>query len=104
MDFPSDDDGDALRKLHEKGIDLTQPRLIEFTCWATDRASAEQIAARLETLGYACDVFEDDDTVSVYAGRQMVPSYDALVTAQRDLDAVLREYGTHCDGWGTVVD
>lgn len=110
-DYPNDADGDVLRSLAAKGVDLTQPRLIEFYCYAATSLIAEKISEKLTALGFKCDIFEDDDEgatddtrISVYAGRVMVPSYQGVTQVQNELNILLKEYETYCDGWATLVD
>jgi len=108
-DYPNDADGDVLRSLAAKGVDLTQPRRLEFYCYAATVLIAQKIAKKLTDLGFKCDIFEDeevtDDTrISVYAERVMVPSYQAVTRVQDELNILLKEFGTHCDGWATLVD
>ena len=108
--FPDDSDGDVLRSLQAKGVDLEKSRLIEFYCYAKNRSVAGEIVRRLDPLGFRSDITENEDAtdpdkrISVYSGRQMIPSYDEIITIQAELDAILSEFGTHCDGWGTLVD
>lgn len=108
--FPDDDDGDVLRSLQKKGVDLSQPRGIDFYCWARDQATAEQIAALLDSRGFKSDVSDSDESepadqrYSVYAAKWMVPDYEDLLRIQAELNVLLFRFGTCCDGWGTLVD
>ena len=110
INFPDDDDGDVLRSLQRQGVDLSKPRSIDFYCYARDRATADQIAAFLDEYGFKSDVSDCDEPepaplrYSVYAATWMVPDYDALLRTQAEINDLLRQFGTHCDGWGTLVD
>ncbi|MDN3647280.1 ribonuclease E inhibitor RraB [Pontixanthobacter aestiaquae] len=104
--FPSDDDGEVLFQLASKGINLRVKRKIEFTCWAGNRQTAENIVNDLETYGYQSTVFVDDGAngsgdVSVYASILMLPDHELLLAEQKRLNAILKFYGTTCDGWVT---
>ena len=109
-DFPNDDDGDVLRGLRAKGIDLTKSRNIEFYCYAENEVIALNIAKQLDGLGYKSDVFNDDEApsedrrYSVYSALEMVPSYEEIVKTQKKLNSILSKFNTRCDGWGTLVD
>mgnify|MGYP001401247542 CR=1 FL=1 len=110
-DYPNDADGDVLRSLAAKGVDLTQPRLLEFYCYAATVEVARKISGQLTALGYKCDIFEDDHEeipddarISVYAGRVMVPSYEAVTRVQDELNVLLTEFDTYCDGWAALID
>ena len=108
--FPDDDDGDVLRSLQKKGVDLNQPRDVDFYCYARDRATADRIIMLLDGMGFTSSVFDDDESestderLSVYSTINMMPDYDDLIRTQIELNEVLRPFGTHCDGWGTLVD
>ena len=108
--FPNDADGDVLRSLVERGVDLTKPRIIDFYCYARDELTAQSIVDDLTQLGYACRISLDEETEepeerqSVYASRSIVPSYKTVIEIQSELDLLLRRYETVCDGWGTLVD
>jgi hypothetical protein len=110
-DYPNDADGDVFRSLAAKGVDLTQPRLLEFYCYAATVLIAQKISEKLTALGFKCDIFEDDQEetpddarISVYAERVMVPSYQAVTRVQDELNILLKEFDTYCDGWATTVD
>ncbi|GAC19581.1 ribonuclease E inhibitor RraB [Paraglaciecola arctica] len=108
--FPNDDDGDVLKGLQEKGVDLNQPRKIEYYCYAENESVAFKIAAKIEDLGYQCDVFHDenassiDKVYSVYCAQIMVPAYDDIIRTQSELNSALSNFNTKCDGWGTLVE
>lgn len=109
-DFPNDDDGDVLRSLQSKGVDLSLPRQIEYYCYAENESVAMKISEMIGGLGYKCDVFYDDEAdsenkaYSVYCARNMIPSYYEIVKAQDELNGVLSSFNTRCDGWATMTD
>jgi hypothetical protein len=105
-DFPPDDDGEVLFRLASKGVNLREKREIEFTCWASDPVTANEIAEDLATYGYKPRAYVDDDVggtgkVSVYAAILMRPDHKLLTIEQQRLNAILRFHGTSCDGWVT---
>jgi hypothetical protein len=54
--FPSDENGDALRRMHEAGDDLTRSRDIDFTVVFPTENVAEEFARHFRKLGYAASV------------------------------------------------
>lgn len=105
-DFPLDDDGEVLFNLAKKGIDLSIKRKIDFSCYAKDVRTVEEIVDDLSTYGYSARIFVDDGKegdgdVSVYAAIFMLPDYELLLAEQRRLNAILRFHKTSCDGWVT---
>lgn len=114
--FPDDDDGDTLQGLLEAGVDLTQPRAIEFTVEVKDGEVGASLAAELGAAGYSCHVEydegeegEDDDDPdgelgpawTLYATVSMVPSYGELLRRQEEIGRLASPFGAVCDGWGT---
>jgi regulator of RNase E activity RraB len=104
QDFPRDSDGDVLRGLAAAGNDMSAPMQIEFYVWARDVTLAQRVAGLVEALGYATEVFIDDTSsrISVYCTREMIPQYDLIIQAQKDIDELLRPFDMICDGWGTL--
>lgn len=105
-EFPNDDDGEVLFRLAERGVDLSQKRRIEFSCYAADQNAAQRIAADLDTYGYQSSVFVDDGddgsgNISVYAAIVMLPEHALLLIEQNRLNTILRHHSTKCDGWLT---
>ncbi|WP_430428976.1 ribonuclease E inhibitor RraB [Parasphingorhabdus sp.] len=107
MIFPDDDDGRVLKGLFERGVDLQKPRLIEFYCYCKEH-HVKKIADKFEEAGLSPEIFEDkesEDTAtrySIYGSKKMVPQYDKIIGIQIQLNEVLKEFETKCDGWGTL--
>ncbi len=78
--FPDDADGDALRRVQEHGADFSRPMRIEFSIDAPDVPTARSIAELTAALGYAPDIFVDEDSgaVSVYCAKTMLATYDGV--------------------------
>ncbi len=106
--FPNDADGDVLRSLASKGVDLSKPRKIEFYCYAADYQTALKIVEEVSELGFTPDIFDDREgsdkskRFSVYSAKTIIPSYDNIIEEQRVLNELLEKYQTECDGWGTM--
>ena len=103
MDYPSDADGDALRRVASDGNDMSQPMDIEFSVIVPDRLSAERVVSTSAEHGYAASLYHDDedDRWTVYCTKRMLASYDGVVRAQAELDRLSSPFGGCCDGWGT---
>src|ERR1051325_1641432 len=102
-DYPDDADGDALRRVARAGSDMTQPMLIDYHVAVQDRISADQIALAALRLGYATKVVAEERPreFTVWCTRGMVPDYDSIIAAQRELDTLAAPFGGKTDGWGT---
>ena len=99
--FPTDVDGDVLRRLEKGGFDFTKPTDVEFYCYASDVHTAEKIEKLMQGVGFLADVVkdEDDDSVSVYFKKQMLLTYDGVIAEQKLADQRLVAFDTNCDGW-----
>jgi hypothetical protein len=104
LDFPDDDNGDALRRLQRDGDDLTQARGIDFTVVMPTEDAAEQFAARLRLLG--CEVScEETHCVpelpwDVVIAKNMVPSHAGITEFENELQQIADKFGGRNDGWG----
>ncbi len=108
-DYPNDADGDALRRLVAGGGDMSKPIDIDFFIAASDEATATEVADKATELGYRTEVCFDDDVGSgdswtCECSKAMIPTYQAVIAAQAELDAIARPLGAYADGWGTLGD
>lgn len=104
MTFPSDANGDALRRMKDQGDDLTLPRRIEYTVVFPNQNSALSFAQYIGTLGY--DVSLDfSETVEglpweVIVVKHMVPSHDGIREFEIVLQTAADPLEGRNDGWG----
>ncbi len=101
-EFPDDADGDALRELAGRA-DITKPMIIEFTIAVPDESSGREVQSAVGERGYevSAEFDKESGTWTCYCKKSMVPSYDAVVAAQGELNDVSAPFGGACDGWGT---
>jgi hypothetical protein len=110
-DYPDDSDGDALRRVAAGGSNMSEPMDIDFQIAAPDEATAKRIGDQAARLAYRVSIYFDDlkdegiedvdDPWTCECSKHMVPTYDAIIAAQVELDAIARLFGSHMDGWGT---
>lgn len=103
MDYPDDADGDALRRLVDDGSDLSQPMGIDFAVAVPDEKAGHALASLAASRGYRAELSQDEETGewTCSCTRFMVASYETLVAAQAELDAMARPLGGYADGWGS---
>ena len=101
--YPSNADGDALRKLAASGHDMTKPMEIDFAIAAPDEFAANAICKVADAKGYRSRIFYDDEseTWSVYCTKSIVPTYQNVRWAQVELDELSQPFQGYSDGWGT---
>lgn len=82
---------------------------IDFAIAVPDQDAGEAIAGRARAVGYAAKVVydpgedpgEDPPSWTCYCTRRLVPTYEAVMGAQVQLDAISQPFGGYSDGWGS---
>lgn len=104
MDYPDDDNGDALRRLQADGDDLTRARDINFTVVFQDQFKADQFAQHFRNAGYKSKVEEAQvkkthpwDVVVV---KRMIPTHSGIIKFEAELQAIAGTLEGCNDGWG----
>ena len=117
--YPDDADGAVLQDLAARGVDMTQPLLIEFPIAVPDEASAKSIVDALSNEGFESTIEYDegepdfdpatDDPEefgpawTVYVTIQMIPEYEQIVRLQTEFDRIAQPFGGKSDGWGVML-
>ena len=102
--YPNDADGDALRRIaKDNDMDLSRPMRVDIFIMSHNQASAEDVAAEAQHIGYKCNVDKDDDedTWTTTCSKAMMLTYDSIIAAQKQLDNLAAPHGARTDGWGT---
>jgi len=102
--WPGDGDGDALRRLEERGLDFSVPHVVEFNVdfheWPPSKAALSALQQRFESL----ESYPPSEGLAGYVllrVRGMV-SYDWVTSVQREVTAVVGAYGGVCESWGLL--
>ena len=100
--YPADADGDALRRIQADGSDMSKPMDIDFAVAVPSEEAGNQVAHQVTSRGYRASVERDSSGGwTCYCTRSMVPAYDALMAAQRELDEISAPVEGYSDGWGS---
>lgn len=104
IEYPNDDDGDALRQVAVHGADMSRPMKIEFTIEVPTIECARLLTEQIAASGYMPDLYVDPESgaVSLYCARSMLATYEGVVAAQVELNELCEPVGAHCDGWITA--
>ena len=102
--FPEDENGAVLRRMHEQGDDLTVARDIDFSVVFATQEAAQTFATRFALLGYTVSV-ELGNCVpelpwDVRVSKHMVPNHVAIGEFESELEQVATILGGRNDGWG----
>ncbi|MBB1414443.1 MULTISPECIES: ribonuclease E inhibitor RraB [unclassified Pseudoalteromonas] len=110
-EFPNDDDGRTLKELAQYGIKKGSKIDIELYCYAKNLNTAKSICdEKFISDNYETDIFENEEAVSslerisVYFKRNVILNYENVINEQLELNRILSEFGTKCDGWGALID
>lgn len=103
--FPDDDNGNTLWRMHEQGDDLSQPREIDFSVVFATEDDALRFAVRFLTQGFKVQVGQYEDQpdgmpwdVSVFL--DMAPVHADIGEFEAVLEEQAVELGGKLDGWG----
>ena len=114
MEFPGDlmsadlraENETVLRRMADRGDDLSRVRFVDFTAVFVDQPSAFAFSQKAEAIGYMVDVEESGTVTShpwdVVATRKMTPSVDEITEAEVSLGKLAKELGGDMDGWGCL--
>lgn len=102
-DLPRDSDGDALRRLIATGSDLSKAMEIDFAMDVPDQVTGLAFASAAEALGYRTSVNLGNASGrwTCYCTRTMVPSHEAVIEVQKNLEKLGKPYNAVPDGWGS---
>lgn len=104
MTFPDDENGDVLRRMQNKGDDLTRPRDIDFTVVFVDEDSAGRFASYFKRLGLRTSISfsatVEELPWDVIVVKNMAPSHQEIGEFEKELALAARPLGGRNDGWG----
>lgn len=82
---------------------MSEPMAIDFFVNVPDEPNGEEMARLAAQRGYTSVVEFDEDRHqwTCYCTKRIVPTYDAIVAAQQELDNLSAALGGRSDGWGT---
>jgi len=102
--FPDDENGNVLRRLAARGIDLVSPRVMDFEHCFPDRASAVRFYEAIQGTVLEARIIQPDTEegsgCEVQCRQRMIPTHSAITETEERLAAVARRFGGYPDGWG----
>lgn len=104
MDFPADENGQVLRRMHKGGDRLDRPRIIDF-CFAFPlRNQAIQFAASVDEVEYEVCIsrYEEKRMWQAIVKKHMIPIHAEITRIEMDLTARAVSAGGFADGWGCM--
>lgn len=100
--FPDDANGAVLRRMHEGGDDLQQPRMIDFCFIFPERRQALAFAKLVDDreLEVCISFYEQRDVWQGIVKRNMLPTHDGITALETLLAGHAESVGGAADGWG----
>ncbi len=93
----------ALERIALDGSDMSRPLDMDFFVAVPDAAAGNVVATRAAELGFATNVEQDAESQewTCYCTKRLVPTFDAVVAIEQQLEALARDVGGYADGFGT---
>lgn len=102
--IPDDDTGQVLRQMLDDGIDLEQPRDLDFFVVFAERAKADAFAAAAgvqEDAEVHGPEIDEEGIWQVAVTRRMVPTHAAVTAFELEIAELAERHGGYPDGWGS---
>jgi hypothetical protein len=106
--FPDDENGEVLWKLHSDGDALTEPREIDFSAIFPSEDAAINFAVACLRSGFKVEMaqaeedHEDGLNWEVVVYTFAVPTYEDITAIENALDKEAAELGGALSGWSSV--
>lgn len=104
MNFPNDETGQVLQEMHQAGIDLNTSHAVVFFHLFEKKEQAQAMADFIkEKLSHLSVNLHEDETPNVWdvdCTVDMVPTYDAILEKEKELEKIASSYSGYSDGWG----
>jgi Regulator of ribonuclease activity B len=103
-EFPDDENGDVLRRMAARGIDLVSPRIVDFEHCFPDEAAARAFRKSVEATVREARLFESNAESGtgweVQCRVEMIPSHAAITETEERLGGIAAAFDGRPDGWG----
>lgn len=104
INFPSDETGQVLAEMQQAGIDLTTEHAVVFFHLFEKKEQAQAMVTFINEAHNGVSVsFHEDETPNVWdvdCTITMVPSYEAIIEKEKELEKIATTYSGYNDGWG----
>ena len=102
--WPSDADGDVLRRLHAKSFDFSSEHEVDFNIDFEEWPPSPEAIAWLESRYSNVKVHQDEAGISGYIQLRIRArvTYEFVVKTQREVTLGTHEYRGICESWGVL--
>jgi len=105
LNFTDDENGNILRRMYEKGDDLTQPRTIDFSFAFPERQKALAFAEIIDDRQFEVCIsyYDEREMWQVIVKRFMTPIHSEISALESKLISQAEHVGGEGDGWGCML-
>ena len=102
MNWPTDADGDVLRRLQEGGFDFSKPCLIDFNVDFSEWPPSQQAVRLLSGTYPSVKVYEPDGDGAGYIQFQIYAplTYELVMRIQATTTELMAPFNGECVSWG----
>ena len=103
-DWPSDADGDVLRRLDAMGFDFSKTHTIDFNVDFDEWPPSKKALAVLITEFPRATIYEDEDESDGYVLFKIIDkvSHELVIKIQDRASELVAAYGGRCESWGVL--
>ena len=106
--WPSDVDGDVLRRLEESGLDFSQPTLIDFNVdferWPPPEQAVDVLAQKYPNLEINEPDPENDFPGDITFKMYERLTYEMVIRVQTEVTELMAPFGGLCECWGVFSE
>ena len=105
LHFADDQNGNILRRMYERGDDLTQARTIDFCFAFAQRGQALAFADIVDdkNLEVCISYYEEREMWQAIVKRHMIPTHSEITSLESDLTTRAEQVGGQADGRGCML-
>lgn len=100
--WPTDADGDVLRRLEVKGFDFTQPCTIDFNVDFDQWPPCREAISVLDRNYPGAKLYGDDEDGYILFKIDGLLTYNLVIKIQAEATALVAQYGGRCESWGVL--
>jgi hypothetical protein len=105
--YPDDSTGRVLTLMAKHGFAMDQPMELDFQVAVPTESAGQRVAEEATSRGYRTKVYDSPRCKLSWTCEctvVMVPTYEAVVAAEKEVDAIGQRFGGFGDGFGSFGD
>lgn len=100
--WPSNADGDVLKRLEERGFDFTKHYTVDFNIDFDQWPPCKEAIDAIRTAYPDAKVYDDGEEGYILFQINSIITYDFVVETQSKATSLVAQYGGRCESWGVL--